>query len=73
MSKSSLNSQTNIIISKNTAQYIEQPPENLIEIVRRPKKKTFMKVDEYLKMKEDEKLQKIEQKLEDIEFQKLSK
>ena len=73
MSKSSLNSQTNIIISKNTAQYIEQHPENLIEIVRRPKKKTFMKVDEYLKMKEDEKLQKIEQKIEDIEFQKLSK
>ena len=32
-----------------------------------------MKVDEYLKMKEDEKLQKIEQKIEDIEFQKLSK
>lgn len=32
-----------------------------------------MKVDEYLKLKEDEKLKKIEQKFEDIEFQKISK
>jgi hypothetical protein len=32
-----------------------------------------MKVDEYLKMKDDEKLKNIEQKLEDIEFQKMSK